>query len=124
MKHQASIYAKALVEAAASVPKEKDDAVVSNFLKLVKKNGDMGQVDKIVRLAQKSMAKRYGRRILSVESARPLGRNLDFIKKIAKKEDIIEEKINPGIIAGVKITINGEMQFDGSLDRKLKKLFA
>jgi F0F1-type ATP synthase delta subunit len=45
------------------------------------------------------------------------------VKKIAKKSDIVEEKINPDLIAGIKITINDEMQFDGSFAKKVKELF-
>ena len=46
-----------------------------------------------------------------------------MLKDFFKKGDSIEEKINPEIIAGVKIVIDHEKQLDVSLQKKLQQLF-
>jgi F0F1-type ATP synthase delta subunit len=79
---------------------------------------------KIYEQAEKIIREKTGKRKLVVEVARK-AKGLDAaVRKIAKKSDIVEEKINPDLIAGIKITINDEMQFDGSMSRKIKKLFS
>ena len=45
------------------------------------------------------------------------------LESIAKKGDLINEKINPELIAGVKIIINNNKQFDGSMKSKLQNIF-
>ena len=46
-----------------------------------------------------------------------------MLHDIAKDGDQIKEKINPDLIAGVKIIINENKQFDGSLQNKLQNIF-
>ena len=36
---------------------------------------------------------------------------------------VVKEKINPELIAGVKIIINNSKQFDASMKSKLQKIF-
>lgn len=123
MKYQPNIYAKALVGAASEVPKERHGEIVSRFAALLQKNGDVGQADKILRLAEKMMLKNLGRRVLSVESARPLGNIKELLFGLIREGDVIEEKTDPSLVAGIKITVDGERQFDGTLKRKMEKMF-
>jgi len=105
MKHKAKEYAKALAE----VKKFN----LKNFLRLLEKNGDRKKLKEIVALAEKMLYRK-----ITIETARKV--------KVAwpkKKSDLIEEKINPSLIAGVKITVNGEKQLDFSLKNKLEKIF-
>jgi F0F1-type ATP synthase delta subunit len=122
MKHSPQIYAKAFSEIVMRSPVKKAD-LVKSFLTLVKKNNDQYLLKKIYEQAEKNVREKTGKRKLVVEIARK-AKGLDAaVRKIAKKSDIVEEKINPDLIAGIKITINDEMQFDGSMSRKIKKLF-
>jgi len=41
---------------------------------------------------------------------------------VHKAGDVVEARIDPDLIAGIKITVNDEMQFDGSLKSKLNKV--
>jgi F0F1-type ATP synthase delta subunit len=42
---------------------------------------------------------------------------------MVKKDDVVVERIDPALVAGMKMTVNDEEQFDGSLQRKLASLF-
>ena len=46
-----------------------------------------------------------------------------ILEGIAKSGDLIKEKINPELIAGIKIIINNNRQFDGSMKSKLQNIF-
>jgi F0F1-type ATP synthase delta subunit len=122
MKYSPQIYAKAFSEIVTRSSVKKAD-LVKSFLTLVKKNNDQYLLKKIYEQAEKIIREKTGKRKLVVEVARK-AKGLDAaVKKIAKKSDIVEEKINPDLIAGIKITINDEMQFDGSFAKKVKELF-
>ena len=43
-------------------------------------------------------------------------------KSFIKKGDIVQEKINPALVAGVKIIVDGNRQLDLSLLSKLNKI--
>lgn len=124
MKHSPQIYAKAFSEIASEPSADKKANVfVKNFLKLIEKNNDQHQLKKIFREAEKLVREKTGKRKIVLETARPVKKFDTAIKKIVKKGDVIEEKINPELIAGIKIILNDEMQFDGSMQKKIKSLF-
>jgi len=125
MKYPTHIYAKALVEVLADShgPKERDDEVAKNFLALVKKNGDEGHLRKILEEASRFARGHSGVRKLTIASARELSPSqTKTMERFVKPGDIIERMIDPDLIAGIKITVNDEMQFDGSLKSKLNKV--
>jgi F0F1-type ATP synthase delta subunit len=78
---------------------------------------------KIYARAEKLAREQTGRRKIVIETARPIENMDKVIAKIIKKDDIFIEKINSDLIAGIKVIINDEIQFDGSMARKLKQLF-
>lgn len=124
MKYSREIYAKALIEAVEETPQGKKDEVIKRFLEILKKNGDLKRVDKIISLVSKYLTKKSGNRHIEIEIARELPAGL--IKEISKnfgKKDQIEISINPQLVAGTRITIDGERELDNSLARKLHKLF-
>jgi len=111
MKTKAKDYAKALVEV------KKFDA--KQFLRIVQKNGDTKKLKDIVLLAEKMMLAKTGNHKIILETARAMSKKMS----IGKKGDVVEEKINPSLIAGVKIMVNGEKQLDFSLSKKLNTIF-
>lgn len=118
MKYSPKLYAQALIAA-------KGNKVISNFLDLLRRNRDEKKLPQIITEAENLLLLKSGKRKVIIESARPLNDNQKkLLQKILKPGDVLEEKISPELIAGVKITINGELQFDGTLARKLKKMFA
>lgn len=129
MKYKPKIYAEALVDLILKRPASDkssagEEKIVDNFLKLLQKNGDMGKAGQIVSLAKKIFIKKTGRRQLTIESARKIKANQKaLIESILHKGDVVAEKINKDLLAGIKIIIDGERQFDTSMQKKLENIF-
>jgi len=123
MKYNYKIYAKALVsaldEALDSVQKEK---IIKNFLFLIQKNNDVRQLKKIINYASKIIYKKEGRQKIILETARPQNNLKNLFQKFFNEKDIIEEKINPNILAGLRIVINNEKELDFSFKKRLELL--
>jgi len=129
MKYPYHIYAKALV-AALYDPNVDQKAVSKNFLALVSRNGDELRLKKILdeaaRLARgrEARGKAGGAREVMIESARKLSAEQKaMVRSLVHSRDVVVEKIDPALVAGVKITVNDEMQFDGTMKAKLDMLF-
>lgn len=123
MKYKPEIYSRALAEALNSKTISETD-ILKNFLRAVQKNGDWIGISKILRAAETRLVKNRGGRMVLVESARDLPKNVAerFLKKF-EKEDKVEFSKNPLLIAGARITIDGERELNFSFRRKLNKLF-
>ena len=120
MKPKAKFYAAALVRVMVS-KKNNEKKITDNFFALLQKNGDIKKAKEIIFLAEDIYVKKAGGRRVTVETARKIDHA--GLKGITKKGDILEEKINPNLIAGVKIVVNGERQLDFSLHKKLNDIF-
>ncbi len=121
MKYKPKTYAQALVD--SLVEKKTDDKKIAvNFLKLLKKNQDLKKALSAIILAENLLLKKTGNKKITLETARETDVK-DILKTFIKKGDIVEEKINPALIAGVKIIVDGNQQLDVSLARKLENIF-
>lgn len=121
--NQIKIYAEALAEAILD-KKADQKKVARNFLLLLIKSGNQSKARKIVDLAEEIILKKKGNKKVTLETARKLtAENKALLKKVIKDGDIVKEKINPDLIAGVKVIINNEKQFDNSLKNKLQNIF-
>jgi F0F1-type ATP synthase delta subunit len=124
MKYKPQDYAKAFTEIALATPPHLQDAVVKNFLRIIKRNGDLAKAKKIVDLAEKILLQKSGRNKWLIEIAREQPQDIyQFFGHLFGKNDIVLKKINPTLVAGIKITKNDEKQFDGSLKKKIDKIF-
>lgn len=125
MKHSAHIYAKALAGAITDPNAKPGEEIVKNFMAIVLKNGDGAHLKKIVTETARLVHRKSGMRDVTLESARPLGekQKKTALDHFTKPHDAITEKTNPELIAGVRVTVNDELQFDGSLQAKLNTLF-
>ncbi|HEY4526054.1 MAG TPA: F0F1 ATP synthase subunit delta [Candidatus Paceibacterota bacterium] len=125
MKYQPKHYATALIETLGKkITAEREERVIKKFLELVRKNSDGNSLRKIVSEAEKLIRTKTGKRKVEIESARALTlAQKKSLLHFTHAEDTIEEKVNPELIAGVKITIDEESQLDFSLRRKLDGLF-
>ncbi len=128
MKYPAHIYAKALSEVIGDTSKKTTEkeaaAIVKNFLELVRRNGDESHLRKILEEAARFARGKAGIRKVSVESARALNAAQEKeVKTFLTAGDVVERTIDPALIAGIRIIVNDEMQFDGSLRGKLDKVF-
>lgn len=122
MKYSVHTYARALVEAIED-PNISDSVIEKNFLALVKKYGDEGHLARILEEASRLARGKSGMRKVSIDSARALSASQkEHLAQFIKPHDEVEERIDPELIAGIKITVNDELQFDGSLKNKLNKV--
>jgi F0F1-type ATP synthase delta subunit len=132
MKYPTHIYAKALVEVLADAEKagakdtvrNNEARFADNFLALVRKNSDEMHLRKILEEAARFARGKSGIRKVTLESARALSTaQRKEVAKFMKPDDVIEERIDPELIAGIRILLDDELQFDGSLKNKLEKAF-
>jgi len=123
MKYNYKIYARALVsaldEAQDLAQKEK---IIKNFLFLVQKNKDTRQLKKIVDFTSKILYKKEGYKRIVLETARAQNNLRSLFQKFFDEKDVIEEKINPKILAGIRIVIDDEKELDFSFKKRLELL--
>lgn len=122
MKYKSKIYAKALIDIVTD-KKVDQSKIIGRFFKLLEKNGDMKKVKEIVALAEKLFFKKTGKKKIVLETARDI-KIKNLLNNIFGLNNFIVEKINPEIVAGVKIIVDGEQQLDFSLQSKLDKIFS
>lgn len=124
--NKVKIYAKALADIASPKPKGEggsglsDEQVAKRFLALLVKNGLEKKAKEILSLAEDMILRKQGKNKITFEIARRVtAENRALLKEFVKEGDVVKEKINHELIAGVKIIINNEKQFDNSLKNKL-----
>jgi F0F1-type ATP synthase delta subunit len=125
MKYKPKEYAKALVELLlVKGVDDREKEIANNFIKFLKKNGDESKADKIILYAKDLFIKKTGRRKVILETARKMKpKQKESISSLIHKGDIVEEKTNKDLIAGIKIIINNEKQLDASMLKKLQNIF-
>ncbi len=125
MKYSTQDYARALAEViAASSPRE-EAAIRKNFQALLYKNNDETRGGKILEAAGRVLRARQGGREVVFESARKLSApHRNELEKFLRPDDQAVLRVNPSLVAGVRITVDGEYEFDGSLRGKMDRIFA
>jgi F0F1-type ATP synthase delta subunit len=126
MKTSPKNYARAFAEVVSGdLSAAEEKKFIKNFTALVEKNGDASKWSKILMEAERMIREKTGQRKIVLESARPLTAKLrKELNHIVRKDDVVEEKVDAALVAGVRVLINDEEQFDASLARKLQKMFA
>mgnify|MGYP001595321052 CR=1 FL=1 len=124
MNYSPKVYAQSFCKAIISVKNDNEaQKRVDNFLSLIKHNRDKRKLKDILLIVEKINSQKKGYQRVLIETARKINeKNEKIIKKIIKSEDRVETKIDNRLIAGVRITIDDEIQFDGSLSKKLKNI--
>ncbi len=124
MNKQAKIklYAKALAEILAN-KKFDEKKVIANFVKLLVGQGYEKKSGEILNLAENMLLAKQGKKRITFETARKTtAGQKKILEGIAQIGDVINEKIKPELIAGVKIIINDSKQFDASMQSKLQRI--
>lgn len=125
-QNKVKLYARALAEVVLETEKngERASAVSANFLKLIEKNGWQKQANEILELTEDILLKERGNKKIVFETARRISeQNKSLLKSFVKEGDVVKERINPELIAGVRVIVNNEKQFDNSFISKLQKIF-
>lgn len=122
MKYAPELYAEAFIQALdESAEHASRDALVARLLAVIEKNGDNARKGKILNAVRRAFIKKRGGREITIETARAQ-QHID-LGHYFTKEDEIETRVNTDLIAGVRITIDGERELDTSLHRKLSRMF-
>jgi len=124
MRYTINNYVNALAGALGETPDDKKGLVLKNFVSLIAKNGDLPKRDKIVESVHRQIVNSNGGKWVTVELARETTEpRMRIMREMFSDKDFINFKINPALVAGIRITINGEDEIDNSLQSKLNKLF-
>lgn len=124
MRFRAKDYAQALQQALFLAPVAERGELLRRFLTVVRKHGRLSRIGEIVRAVEVLAVRGRGGRWIELEFARPMGgRVLGPIRARFLPRDRMGVSINPALVAGVRITLDGETELDYSFQRKLKKLF-
>ena len=122
------LYAKALAEIMSEKPASAEasawqEKITDNFLKLLIKEGLEKKAKEILNLAEDFLLQKQGKRKITFETARKItDSQRKLLDNFTNKGDIVKEKINSELIAGIKIIINESKQFDASMQSKLQKI--
>lgn len=119
MKYSAKTYAKALVELISQPHSKKH---IAAFLDFLAKNGDRKKAGQIILIAEDIFYKKTGKRKITLEIARKIEKK-NLLKDFFQQGDMVKEKINPELVAGIKVMVNSEKQLDFSLSKKLNEIF-
>jgi F-type H+-transporting ATPase subunit delta len=107
---------------------DRGDPTLLNFLKVVAKHGRMDCLRTILRSANSLLNDMRGRKEVVVETAIQLDDSLrqqvtDHIKGVLDAEVILQERVNPNLIGGIRVRV-GDTVFDGTVANRLQSLRA
>jgi len=118
------LYAKALTETLLK-GKLEESKVVDNFLKLLIETRQEKSAKQILGLAESALLMKRGKRKIIFETARKsTPEQKKMLNSLVNEGDVVKEKINPEIIAGVRIIINDSQQLDASMRSRLQGIFS
>ena len=117
-----TMYAEAFIEATETNP-DTLHAVTRNFVQLLDRHGVLKDAERIIRAIEMGLTKKHGGKWIEVEYAREVGAHLRRTVLTAfRPEDHVEERMNPNLVAGVRITVDGAREIDQSLTRRMQEL--
>ena len=128
MNKQAKIklYAKVLAEIISKkggVSATDEKKIVNNFVKLLVSSGFEKKSKEILELTEDLLLVKRGKKKVTFETARKItAGQKKMMDGFIDKGDVVKQKINPELIAGIKIIINDSRQFDSSMQSKLNKI--
>lgn len=129
-KFSPNSYARALVSIWQENRHRSADNLLSAWVNLIKKQGDWAKRKQILSAAEKMIRSIDGKKLITIESARPLSpaQRKTLESAWPKSRDgqagtDWEEKITPELLGGARINVDGETELDGSLARVLRKIF-
>lgn len=124
MTYPAEAYARAFLDVWETSSSEQRAKIRKRFVQTLYKNGDIHKSEAILKVIQRTLVHKQGGREITLEFARPMyPEALKDLRHQFKKEDHITMTINPELIAGVRVTIDGHRELDATFARKIKKLF-
>lgn len=124
MKYTARQYGEALFVSLKEKSGAERKAILKKFLSILRRNRDMHSLGLILKEAEERLLKEENIRKVDVESAAPLSENIrKEIENIMRKNILLKERVNPDLLAGIKMLMDGEILIDATAKRRLDKLF-
>jgi len=124
MKYSTLTYAEALADVAREAHAGDVPRIQKNFLELLRRSGDEAHLSKILVEAERIMRAKDGSKHFVVTTARKQKMAAhEILKDLVGPHDAVTESVDPTLVAGMRVVVNDEMVFDGSLRSKLEKMF-
>jgi len=122
--NKTKLYAKALSDVISKkMSAAEEKKVIGNFLKLLAKTGQEKKAKEILSLAEDLLLFKQGKRKIIFQTARKMtAGQKKLLRDFVREGDVVKEKIDPELIAGIKIIINDSRQFDSSMQSKLQNI--
>jgi F-type H+-transporting ATPase subunit delta len=127
MKATATQYAKTLYELTKDKKHQEIDEIISNFLQILLKNGQMRMTEEVVRKFSEIYNAENGIMEAQITSREEISEELRnklrnwLLNKYNAKEVVLNNRIDKSIKGGVIVRVGDEV-VDGSVDRKLVEL--
>lgn len=124
MRYNPKQYAQALYESLRDIGAKEDevDLVFKNFYSILLRNNDLKLINKIIEKIEEIDKEEKGVVEVEVTGAEEIDKDLvSKLHSLIGKKAEIQEKVDPGLIGGLKIQIN-DLLIDGSIKAKLNKL--
>lgn len=94
-----------------------------NFLHILRRNGDLAKLPRILSELKKQYRKKYGIKDVEIMLARENPKIVSQMQYALKLKEEPRVVIKKDILGGAVITINDEVLIDGSVKTRLEKLF-
>ncbi len=124
MRYSIRNYAQALADVSQEAHAKDAHDIQKNFLELLRRSGDEAHLGKILVEAERIMRAKDGSKHFVVTMARKQkSSGHEILKHLVRPHDVVTESIDSTLVAGIRVTMNDEMVFDGSLKTKLNAMF-
>ena len=124
MKYRTQQYAQALFQALRDKSVKEQKEIMRRFVALLARHRVSGKTGLIIAAYESIVLRESGMRKVEIEAASPVADALkrEITKIVGRKIDY-HERINPDILAGVKILVDNEFLIDASGKRQLERIF-
>ncbi len=124
MRYSPRQYAAALLASLKGKTETEQNRLLKSFLVLVRQRGDSRRLGAIVREVEKQSLKEHGWKKVLLESPDPITSQMKKeMGEVLGKNILWQEKINPDLVAGIRILINDEILVDASAKTQLRRIF-
>lgn len=123
IRYKPKDYAEALLDALIKRP-QKEVWILRNFSKTLVSHRDFSKWRKIVEIFEELYILQFRKKVIDVYSARDTKRYRNQVFGTVPRGARVEFHQDSTLIGGLKILINKEILIDGSVGRRISKLFA
>lgn len=123
MRYSPKQYALALWSALKDKIAKEQKNILHNFLQLTVKNRDLSRLNLIINAVEREERKTKGILKVEISSPYPASEGLKTkLKKILKSKIFFVDKIDPRLLAGIKILIENETLIDSTAKNQIVKM--